>query len=334
LIRRRLAAAALLLVAAAAGGYAGGLVAAQQRPAASPELDPVTARERSELTVTAVRADLSSVVVVDGQVVPPLADDHRTPGAIARSGLDVLATVPASQLHRLPAQLSTVTVRLPGGAGADCAVVSFAANVGPDGGADPQLRCRLDPRVATYVGLAVQIPVAGLTVQGQVVPRYGPEGHDPAGRVIARSGLDVVATVPASQLHRMPAEITTLAVRIQDGPIAECAFISFAANLGPDGGADPQLRCRLDPEVTTYVGLAAQIAVTVATVADVVVLPLTAVDGSAGTGQVYLRTGPDTWQWQRVGLGINDGRRVQITSGLSPGDVVADPVPSIFGGRP
>jgi hypothetical protein len=333
-----LLAVALLVAVAAASGFVGGLAASPAHAPTPPGLDPVTARERAELTATAVRADLSSVVVVAGRVVPPMPADSLLPVPTARGGLEVVASVPASQLHRLPTQLTTLTVRLTGDTGTGCTVTSFAANVGPDGGGDPQLRCRLDPQVTTFVGLPVQVSVADLRLQGQVVPPREPAGHDTGGRLIARTGLDVVASVPASDLHRMPAEVTTLSVRIQHGPVTDCTFVSFAANIGPggdaDGGGDPQLRCRLGAEVATYVGLPAQIAVTVAAVEGVVALPLTAVDGSTGTGEVYLRIAHDEWRWQRVELGVNDGRRVEVTSGLSAGDVVADPAPSIFGGRP
>ncbi|WP_414172242.1 hypothetical protein [Clavibacter tessellarius] len=56
-------------------------------------------------------------------------------------------------------------------------------------------------------------------------------------------------------------------------------------------------------------------------------LPTTAVEGLADTGNVWLASESGEPEERAVGLGISDGKVVQITSGLAEGDMVLEFVP-------
>ena len=61
---------------------------------------------------------------------------------------------------------------------------------------------------------------------------------------------------------------------------------------------------------------------------NVLVVPTTAVEGSVGTGNVYLPSADGgKAAKQAVGLGLTDGKQVQITTGLKKGDTILQFVP-------
>lgn len=124
--------------------------------------------------------------------------------------------------------------------------------------------------------------------------------------------------------------------------------VPYAASPVPGGGIPEQggtptgtLSCAVPPEVEVFAGLGATMTVTAGEAVDVVTVPLTAVEGSVKEGLVWLAgtgtapgaggngaSGPAGGPQQRkVQLGLNDGSRVEVISGLAEGEAVLEFIP-------
>ena len=62
--------------------------------------------------------------------------------------------------------------------------------------------------------------------------------------------------------------------------------------------------------------------------ADVLAIPVSAVAGRTGKGAVTLVKGENS-SLLEVGLGVSDGAYIEITSGLSEGDVISTVAPNL-----
>ncbi|MEJ1088461.1 hypothetical protein WDU99_09050 [Microbacterium sp. Mu-80] len=132
-----------------------------------------------------------------------------------------------------------------------------------------------------------------------------------------------------------PAQVLRLAERV---PASVRAQIEGSSAPFECGLNDPRptaseesyvLSCRLPIEVPAVVGSTGLLALTLDERVDVPALPLEAVAGTRGQGQVYLsRDGAP----HPVTLGITDGAFIEVTGGLAVGDVVFVPSPSILDG--
>jgi macrolide-specific efflux system membrane fusion protein len=85
--------------------------------------------------------------------------------------------------------------------------------------------------------------------------------------------------------------------------------------------------------VKVFPGLSADIVIAGGIAADVLTVPMTAVEGTAQTGNVYfvLEDG-ETTELRAVTLGINDGINVEVVEGLAEGDTILQFVPGALGG--
>lgn len=100
----------------------------------------------------------------------------------------------------------------------------------------------------------------------------------------------------------------------------------------PDPSAAPTgavATCRVPPGATVFVGMSATMALQAGSAPDVLVLPVTAVEGSVSDGTVYVpATDGGEPQQRSVELGLTDGEQVEIRSGLQEGDSVLEFVPT------
>jgi multidrug efflux pump subunit AcrA (membrane-fusion protein) len=196
----------------------------------------------------------------------------------------------------------------------------------------------LAPRVTyTTVSATASGSVAGLDlVTGQPVE---------IGDVVARVAPDafrVVATLEAAQLYRLSQRPTEATVSITDGPAPfTCTNLSLAslassasgdaadaaAEDGSDSSGGTQLSCDVPADVTVFPGLEVTIAVPAGSAKGVLVLPTTAVEGSAEKGVVTVVDETGARSERDVVLGLNDGTSVEIAKGLAEGDEVLEFVP-------
>ena len=179
------------------------------------------------------------------------------------------------------------------------------------------------------------------------------------------AGYGIVADVDAAAAYKITDGLASVRVQIQNGPGPfPCTVLGTIAALPagtipvpepepvPEGQqppanpppADPgppasqatgmRLVCVASADVKLINGAAATVEVITATVTNALVLPVEAVAGSQGTGQVDVMQPDGTKKTVNVELGITDGRVVEITSGLTGDETVAVPGPILPPGPP
>lgn len=158
---------------------------------------------------------------------------------------------------------------------------------------------------------------------------------------VAPGSFHVTATLAPEQLYRLLQQPTEAEVAINGGPAPfTCTGLTITTASGGGGGdgagdgsggggaaSGPTVRCAVPAEVRVFPGLSARVTIAGGIAEDVLVLPVTAVEGAAGTGIVYV-IGPDGQPVETsVTLGLTDGIEIEIVDGVAEGDLVLQFVP-------
>ena len=278
-------------------------------------------------------------------------------GAIAATD----PTVPTAQIEEPLAIVETGTitndVTLPATVSADAAVPVKATLAGevrkvlvktgqPVEAATPVLTIRSElpaadgtPVIRTVtvtagsVGILSSFPV----IVGQVVAV-----GDVIGQV-APPTFSVSGSLSPEQQYRLLNRPTEAQVAITGGPAPfTCTGLTISsalagASAGPSSSRETgtgaaasggtTVGCAVPAGVTVFSGLAAKLTISGGVAKDVLVVPITAVEGSAQTGVVYTRKADGSSEKRPVTIGLNDGTKVQITGGLAKGDQILQFVP-------
>jgi membrane fusion protein, macrolide-specific efflux system len=171
---------------------------------------------------------------------------------------------------------------------------------------------------------------------------------------VAPPTFNVTGTIPSVDQYRLLSKPTEATVTIAGGPEPfTCTGLTITAPLagsGSAGGSDgasgasdgtaaggsgassssgPTVRCAVPAGVTVFGGLAAKVKIGAGSADDALLVPATAVEGTGANGTVY-RAGANGAAPTpvKVQLGIFDGTKVQIVSGLKKGDEILQYVPS------
>ncbi len=156
-------------------------------------------------------------------------------------------------------------------------------------------------------------------VKGQAVSL----GADVATIIPAR--YHVVGTVDPVLLYRLVGAPTDAAVTIQGGP-APFTCTGLAVQVAEDGTTS--VVCAVPGDQRVFAGLKASLSVNVGSATGALVIPVTAVKGGSGTGEVWIDDGSGAAPEKRtVSLGVTDGTMVQVTEGLAEGDSIREFVP-------
>jgi biotin carboxyl carrier protein len=180
----------------------------------------------------------------------------------------------------------------------------------------------------------VTAPIAGTlslpTLKDQVV-----SVGDEVGKVTPGT-LSVTGTLSPDQQYRLVGAPTQAAVTLTGGPAPfECTGLrvgaapTTATQQVSDGTASASgtVTCAIPAGITAFPGLGATIEVTNGTAADAVVVPITAVQGTVQSGNVWVVAADGTSEKRAVALGLTDGKNVQVTEGLAAGDTVLEFIP-------
>lgn len=181
----------------------------------------------------------------------------------------------------------------------------------------------------------VKAPVAGTlsmpTLKDQVV-----SVGDEVGKV-APGTLSVTGTLTPDQQYRLVGAPTQASVTLNGGPAPfDCTGLRVGAAASTSGdptgdGSAPAssgtVTCAIPAGVTAFPGLGASVEVTNGSAADVVVVPITAVQGTVQKGNVWVVAADGSNEKRPVGLGLTDGQNVQITDGLAAGDTILEFIP-------
>jgi len=189
----------------------------------------------------------------------------------------------------------------------------------------------------------VTAPVAGTLGNVKLIHGQSVQIGDAVAQV-SPATFSITGSLSADKQYRLltiPGEAT---VTINGGP---APFVCPAVRVttpttGGDDGEEPtsgggtgqtpgvggtSVTCAVPGDVRVFAGLAATIELAGGTAENVLVLPTTAVKGSAGTGTVWVVGADGTQEERPVTLGLNDGQQVQIIDGLAEGDSVLQFVP-------
>lgn len=150
------------------------------------------------------------------------------------------------------------------------------------------------------------------------------------GRVVAdgQSFLLEANVTSADTAYRLLAPPVGVKALIAGGPAGfDCVWAGIAVS-----SQDPStmaMRCRIPAEVNVVAGLTGTMVVTLTPPVEAPSLPLTAVFGQQGQGQVVVLRPDGTTEVRGVELGSSDTFAVEVKSGLQPGEpVLVAPVQS------
>ena len=153
--------------------------------------------------------------------------------------------------------------------------------------------------------------------------------------------FNVTATISPEQLYRLTEQPTEAQVTVQGGPAPfTCAGLTIITPLPGSGGggsataraaraaaSTTTVRCSVPAEVRVFPGLVADLTIAGGIAENVLTVPMTAVQGAADTGIVYVILDDGTQEERPVTLGLNDGINVEITEGLTEGELILQFVP-------
>ncbi|GAB3124461.1 efflux RND transporter periplasmic adaptor subunit [Glaciibacter psychrotolerans] len=183
-------------------------------------------------------------------------------------------------------------------------------------------------------------PIAGVLSSLTVLPGQSVAVGDTGGQ-IAPPSFSVSGSLSPDQQYRLLNQPTEASITITNGPAPfTCTNLSITTPLaGADSGRAPgdsgtgsagggtTVRCGIPSDVTVFSGLAAQITIAGGKAENVLVVPTTAVKGSAKTGIVWAVLPDGTTEERPVTLGMTDGTSIEISSGLADGDLINQFVP-------
>jgi multidrug efflux pump subunit AcrA (membrane-fusion protein) len=86
-------------------------------------------------------------------------------------------------------------------------------------------------------------------------------------------------------------------------------------------------RCSIPPGTTVFAGMTASVAIAAGEATDVLVVPVTAVQGAVGNGVVWVVAEGGEPEERPVTLGLTDGEQIEVREGLTEGETVLQFVP-------
>ncbi|TFB86852.1 efflux RND transporter periplasmic adaptor subunit [Cryobacterium algoricola] len=218
------------------------------------------------------------------------------------------------------------------------------ASTGPDG------LVTTTPRKPVITYVVVTAPITGIVSALPVLADQTLSVGDIVGR-IAPPSFSVTGALAPAQQYRLVSKPTEATVTIAGGPAPfTCTGLTIvtplagaepgntsvdtssgASGVGAVGGASSggmsTVTCAVPPEVTVFGGLPADVSIAAGKAENVLSIPTTAVQGTAGTGNVWVVTPDGTHETRPVTLGITNGHEVQVSSGLVAGDSILQFVP-------
>jgi multidrug efflux pump subunit AcrA (membrane-fusion protein) len=265
----------------------------------------------SEPLSTAKTGTVLNNVSVSGSI----AADPATPVKATAAGPVARILVPAGRTVKKGTAILTITGQITG--------------TGPDAG---------KPKLVTVLSGA-----SGTLSEVSVIVGQEVAVGDSVAQV-ASSRFSVTGTLQPEQLYRLLNKPTSATVTISGGPapftctgltIAAMVAASSASEPGSDpaagtsgGGSDgTSMSCAVPTSVRVFNGLQATVSIPGGSAKNAIIVPVTAVEGIADVGIVYLEVDGAAPHKEQVKLGLNDGKNVQILSGLSVGDTVLEYVP-------
>jgi membrane fusion protein, multidrug efflux system len=277
--------------------------------------------ELSSPPVPVGRGTITNTVSVTGTVV-------------ADAAVSVKATAAGAVRRLLVPQGAAVS------AGQALLEIRYEEQLDPVVGRDTEGNPTSTPRPPRVRTATVTAPSAGrLSALDVLVDQIVAVG-DKVG-AISPGTLSVTATLTQAEQFRLLAPPATAEVEVQGGPapftctglVLDAAAASAEESPADGGGAQAPAaggttaRCAVPAGVTVFAGMGATVRVQAGTAEDVLVVPVTAVQGSVQTGNVWVVADDGTEEQRAVTLGLSDGDQIEVREGLAEGEQVLQFVP-------
>ncbi len=272
--------------------------------------------------VPVARGTITNTVSVTGTVV-------------ADPAVPVKATAAGTVRRVLVAQGATVT------AGQALVEIRYEEELTPVEGRDAEGNPTSTPRPPRVRTATVPAPAAGTLTDLDVLVDQIVAVGDELG-AISPGTLSVTATLTQAEQFRLLAPPATAEVEVQGGPAPfTCAGLTLGAPTTPDAqvsegevpppssgtGGGTTARCAVPAGVTVFAGMGATVRVQAGTAENVLVVPVTAVQGSVQTGNVWVVADDGTEEERAITLGLSDGDQIEVREGLTEGEQVLQFVP-------
>ena len=277
--------------------------------------------ELSSPPVPVGRGTITNTVSVTGTVV-------------ADAAVPVKATAAGTVRRLLVPQGATVS------AGQALLEIRYEEQLDPVVGRDAEGNPTSTPRPPRVRTATVTAPSAGrLSALDVLVDQIVAVG-DKVG-AISPGTLSVTATLTQAEQFRLLSPPATAEVEVQGGPapftctglVLDAAAASAEEPPADGGGAQAPTtggttaRCAVPAGVTVFAGMGATVRVQAGTAENVLVVPVTAVQGSVQTGNVWVVADDGTEEQRAVTLGLSDGDQIEVREGLAEGEQVLQFVP-------
>ncbi|TFV53158.1 efflux RND transporter periplasmic adaptor subunit [Blastococcus sp. TF02A-35] len=273
-------------------------------------------------TIPVARGTVANTVSVSGTVV---ADDP----------VPVRATAAGTVRRVLAGKGTTVT------AGQGLLEIRVEEQLQPTTGTDAEGNPTVTPRPPRVRTVTVAAPSGGtVSAMDALVDQVVAVG-DKIGE-ISPGSLSVTASLTQAEQFRLLAPPSTAEVTVEGGPAPfTCTGLTLGAAPASPGGDEgagggfgpPQAsggttaRCAVPAGATVFAGMAATVAVNAGTAEDVLVVPITAVQGSVQQGNVWVVGEDGTEEERPVVLGLSDGDQIEVREGLAEGEQVLQFIP-------
>lgn len=183
----------------------------------------------------------------------------------------------------------------------------------------------------SYDTETVVSPAAGTLSSFSVLVGQAFAVGEDVGKVSPPS-FNVSGTLAPEQQYRLLNQPSEAQVTITGGPAPfACTGLTIstpaAGTDGEQGAGGPTVRCSVPGDVRVFAGLAASMVLAGGVAENVLVVPITAVEGTSQTGNVYFVLPDGSTELRPVTLGLNDGVNVEITEGLEEGDLILQFIP-------
>ena len=189
----------------------------------------------------------------------------------------------------------------------------------------------------TYKYVAVRSPIAGVVSNLAVILGQVVSVGDAVGQV-APPSFNVSGALKPDQLYRLLNQPTEATVTVTGGPAPfTCTGLTLTTSLAgaqppaegtaEGAGSGTTASCAVPAEVKVFTGLQATMSIPGGVAENVLVLPVTAVEGTAQSGNAYFVLEDGSTEVRPIALGLTDGTHVQVVSGLAEGDMVLQFVP-------
>lgn len=166
------------------------------------------------------------------------------------------------------------------------------------------------------------------TVQIEVDHGSAVEVGDVVAKISSGASLVEVEVEP-QQMYQLADAPGTATVQVANGP-PDFTCTNFTTRVVEgEEGARTQARCFVPADVLVFPGLAVTVEVVTDAASEVLLLPITAVEGTVGAGKVWQRDEAGELTSIEVMLGLTDGDQIEIVSGLSEAEEVLEFVPSL-----